>query len=133
MVIGTNPMLDIAAAAGYNGVVLALSGRLDVVASALSKQQLALSYIGKDFVATAHTDPSFSSVRGTYWQVLDSSSSVAAEVTHDSAADSVQLVMGYCHVSAADGVPSVLCSHTFLSERQTEYVAALSWDVAGWA
>lgn len=111
--VSKKPVVDVSLATGYSGFVLGASGRVDVMSSALSNTLLAASYIGPDYVASAHTDFAFKKIRGAVWQQLDAASSVAAEVVHDTAADDVMLTMGYCH-AALDGA----CAPHMLSTAQ---------------
>jgi hypothetical protein len=112
MIVSKAPVVDLFLATGYGGFVLGASGRVDVMSSVLSNAALAASYIGPDYVASAHTDVALKRIRGTLWQQLDAASSVAAEVVHDTAADDVMLTMGYCH-AALDGARSSIHAQCF--------------------
>ena len=103
MIIAKNPLINLAAATGYNGWVLGASAVVDPRGSNLSAVEGAASYVGPDFVATAHTTPAFKRIRGTYWQQLDASSSVAAEVVHAPDDKKVDLHMAYCHFDVVNG------------------------------
>lgn len=105
MIIAKNPLVNLAAATGYNGWVLGASAVLDPRGSKLSAVEGAASYVGPDFVATAHTTPTFKKIRGTYWQQLDAASSVAAEVVHVPDDKKVDLNMAYCHFDVLKGAP----------------------------
>ena len=106
MILAQKPKVDLAVATGYNGFVLGGSALVSIVDSdengaKLSNAKLAAAYLGKDFTITAHTDPKFKVVKGTYWQQLDAASNIAAEVQHDfdKTDNNVALTMGYSHVS----------------------------------
>lgn len=99
----SNPTAEISAATGYNGFVLGGFTKANVKSSSIDSWRVATAYIGKDFVASAHSDAGFKAVTGTYWQQLDAASSVAAEVKHVVGSKQPDLVMGYCHISPSSG------------------------------
>jgi hypothetical protein len=102
MVLAANPVFAVSGVTGYNGWVLGASAVLDVRGSKVNSWDAAASYIGPDFVVTAHTTPGFKSVRGSYWQQLDAASAVAVEVIHAPADNKMDLSMGYSH-TGVDG------------------------------
>jgi hypothetical protein len=112
MMLASNPIFNVAGVTGYNGWVLGAAAILDVRASKVNSWEAAASYMGPDFVVTAHTTPGLKTVRGTYWQQLDTASSVAAEVKHAPTDNKMDLSMGYCHTSLDGMWPA--CSHCLL-------------------
>ena len=95
----SNLAVELSGSTGYNGFVLGGLTKASIKSSSIDSWRVAASYIGKDFVAAAHSETGFQSVTGTYWQQLDAASSVAAEVKHIVGSKQPELMMGYSHVA----------------------------------
>lgn len=121
--LNANPVLDVAAAAGYSGLIVGATASVDVTSSKapLKKWAAAVAYQGPEFVVSGHVSDGLDVIRGTYWQELDASSTVGAEVTHKRAKNAVDLTLGYSHVNAAGDMTKVKLGNDGMLQGLYEY------------